>query len=415
MLKNKLYRDSESFVGDNSTLDMESIHDMDCRERDREELENEINEDVAAADEASQTVVEVQEAVAELSEAVEEMNPVEVGKAIGAIEDKLDTIAEDVEEVVVDTEALAAGNLVDGVRKELEAVSDKLKSAWEAVKNFFKAVWAKIKQMMMSFVLWLTDGAKKTKDILEKLNKKTDDRIEDLKAEKYADKVGSKLTAFTVLNIKTSEISGWASKVISGADSSSIDGRVLTDVKSGKFKLAANIQSNHIVKAMRFDGSSVKLALAVSDAGVKAYDGYHTATLTPATLSKTRLEIAKEIVGGGAKKYAQDLLGAVEGIVSEAKKLKEVLYKEMTDINSIIDKDVDNVSFKQGVFKMVWSKTLGSKSIEQYTAEEKVKAIRNRSSFTSNAAKDVLFGLNSLIKDINGIGQLVSSTYKSGE
>ncbi len=78
------------------------------------------------------------------------MNPVEVGKAIGAIEDKLDTIAENVEEVVADTEALVAGNLVSGVKQELEAISDKLKSAWEAVKNFFRAVWAKIKQMMLS-------------------------------------------------------------------------------------------------------------------------------------------------------------------------------------------------------------------------------------------------------------------------
>lgn len=415
MLKNKLYRDTEAFAGDNSTLDLESIHDMDMRERDREEIENEINEDVAAADEASQTVVEVQEAVAELSEAVENMNPVEVGKAIGAIEDKLDTIAENVEEVVVDTEALAAGNLVDGVRKEIEAISDKLKSAWQAVKNFFKSVWAKIKQMMMSFVLWLTDGAKKTKDIIEKLSKKSDDRKDDLKAEDFAGKVGSRLGTMTVLGFKTSEISGWVSKITNGADSSSIDDKAVKDIKAGKFKLPVNIQNNHIVKATRFDGTSLKVALAISDAGTIAYEGYYTATMTPAVAASTKLAIAKEVVGSNAKKYALDLLGAVEGIAGEAKKLKEVLYKEMTEINSIIDKDVEAASFKQGVFKMVWSKTLGSKSVDQYTAEEKVKAIRNRSSFTSNATKGVLFGLNSLIKDINGIGTLVASTYKDAE
>lgn len=396
-------------------MDTEAYHEMDARDRDREEMENEISSDIAIADEASQTVVEIQEAVDVLATNVEEMNPVEVGKAIGAIEDKLEIVAESVEEVVADTEALASGNLADGVRKELEAISDKLKSAWQTVKNFFKAVWAKIKQMMMSLVLWLTDGAKKTGDIKKRLSEKSDERKDDLKAEDFVGKVGSKLNTFTVLGIKPSEIANWASKVISGADGSSIDDRAAQDIKSGKFKMDANIQTNHIVKATRFDGGSLKVALALTDKGVTAYDGYYTASITPATAAKIKLDIAKEVVGTNAKKYAMDLLDSVEGIASEAKKLKETLYKEMTDINSIIDKDVEAASFKQGVFKMVWSKTLGSKSVDQYTAEEKVKAIRNRSSFTSNATKDVLFGLNSLIKDINGIGSLVASTYKDAE
>lgn len=159
MLKNRLYgNDVEGFESTGTALDAEQLHQMAVEDKDREEMEVEINTDVAAADDASQTVVEVQEAVEVLAAGVEEMNPVEVGKAIGAIEDKLDTIAENVEEAVVDTEALASGNLVAGVKQELEAISDKVKSAWEAIKNFFRAVWAKIKQMMLSVVLWATNA-----------------------------------------------------------------------------------------------------------------------------------------------------------------------------------------------------------------------------------------------------------------
>lgn len=399
-----------------TVMDAEAYHDMDARDRDREEMENEISADIAIADEASQTVVEIQEAVDVLAANVEEMNPVEVGKAIGAIEDKLETVAESVEEVVADTEALASGNLAAGVRKELEAISDKLKSAWQAVKNFFKAVWAKIKQMMMSLVLWLTDGAKKTKDIKDVLAKKSDERKDDLKAEDFTGRVGSKLGTLTIAGFKISDVTAWAGSVLDSTKTSIIDSKcqAAMDLNKG-FKAAVNVTTNNVVKVTRFDGTSLKFGLTVKDAGAIAYEGYYSATITPAAAAKVKLEIAKEIVGANAKKYAMDLLDAVEGIASEAKKLKETLYKEMTDINSIIDKDVEAASFKQGVFKMVWSKTLGSKSVDQYTAEEKVKAIRNRSSFTSNATKDVLFGLNSLIKDINGIGSIVSSTYKDAE
>ena len=70
--------------------------------------------------------------------------------------------------------------------------------------------------------------------------------------EDFTGKVGSKLNTFTVLGIKTSEIANWASKVISGADGSSIDDRAAQDIKAGKFKIDTNIQTNHIVKATRF-------------------------------------------------------------------------------------------------------------------------------------------------------------------
>ena len=413
MLKNRLYgNDAEGFQSTGKALDAEQLHQMSVEDKDREEMEMEITDEVAAADEASQTVVEVQEAVEVLAAGVEEMNPVEVGKAIGAIEDKLDTIAENVEEVVADSEALASGNLAAGVRQELEAISDKLKTAWEAVKNFFRAVWAKIKQMMMSIVLWATNAFKKSEDLVKKIADKGDKVKDGMDEKTIAAKVGSKLTAMTAIGFSVSDIKEWSGKVLDGTSESGIDKKTATNLTSGRdFKVAVNITGAHTVKVTRFAGSTVKFGLGLDVEGAVAYDGYSNATLTPAVLSGIQGKIAKEIISGG-KGYATGLLGKSKELADTLKSLKDKLFAEMNTVGKIVDGDVEAVKFEQGIFKMVWSKTLGKKSTEQLTAEDKVKLIRNRSSYTSNAASDVLFGLNAFMGDINGIGSIVLGMYE---
>lgn len=413
MLKDRLYgNDAEGFQFDGTTLDAEQLHQMASDDKDREEMEMEITTDVAAADEASQTVVEVQEAVEVLAAGVEEMNPVEVGKAIGAIEDKLDTIAENVEEVVADTEALVAGNLVAGVRQELEAISDKIKSAWEAVKNFFRAVWAKIKQMMLSVVLWATNAFKKSEDIISKLNAKGNKVKEDVDEASIIAKVGSKLVAMNALGFTVADVKEWSGKVLDSTSKSKIDSSASSTLTSGRdFKVGVNITSAHTVKVTRFAGSSVSFGLGLDVDGKVAYDGYSTANATPAVVSATQAKIGKALFSDG-KGYAKGLLSKSKELASIMKVLKEKLYAEMNTVGGIVEGNVESVKFDQGIFKMVWSKTLGSKSTEQLTAEDKVKLIRNRSSFTSNAAKDVLFGLNAFMSDINGIGSIAIGMYE---
>lgn len=413
MLKNRLYgNDVEGFESTGTALDAEQLHQMAVEDKDREEMEVEINTDVAAADDASQTVVEVQEAVEVLAAGVEEMNPVEVGKAIGAIEDKLDTIAENVEEAVVDTEALASGNLVAGVKQELEAISDKVKSAWEAIKNFFRAVWAKIKQMMLSVVLWATNAFKKSEDIISKLNAKGPKVKEDLKEDDIVSKVGSKLVAMNAIGFTVGDIKEWSGKVLDGTSKSKIDSETSSSLTSGRdFKSSVNITSAHTVKVTRFSGNSVSFGLGLSVDGKIAYDGYSTASVTPAVASATQSKIGKALFADG-KGYAKGLLGKSKELAGVMKTLKEKLYAEMNTVGGIVEANVDSVKFDQGIFKMVWSKTLGTKSTDQLTAEDKVKLIRNRSSFTSNAAKDVLFGLNAFMGEINAIGTIALGMYE---
>lgn len=417
MLKNKLYRDSESFAGDNSTLDLESIHAMDLREMDREEMENDINADLAVAEEASQTVVEVQEAVAELAESVEEMNPVEVGKAIGSIEDKLDTIAENVEEVVVDTEALAAGNLVDGVRKELEAISDKLKAAWEAVKKFFRGVWEKIKQMSRSLILWITDGSKKSKALLEKLGKVSELKS-DLDYKSVADKIGTKMAVILDADLKPEVVMKAleAAKQINdpSAASKSISAPFEKLVRtSSDYKSSLNLTNNHTVLITRFNGNVIKFIALTDD---NTYAGYHSATMLPATNAHYREIIAKEIVEGKYKPAEiMAWLKAVPSISERVKSINDASAKFLTELSSMASKEIDDVKFKQGMFKTIWSNTLGHKSADQYTAEDKVKAVRNMMSATSNGISDAIFGGNALIKEINGIAAIVLSCYKTAE
>lgn len=416
MLKSKLYgNDTEGFQPTGKALDAEQLHKMSQDDRDREEMELEISTEVKEADEASQTVVEVQEAVEVLAASVEEMNPVEVGKAIGAIEDKLDTIAENVEEVVADTEALASGNLAAGIRQELEAISDKVKSAWEAVKNFFRAVWAKIKQMMMSVILWATNAFKRSDDLIKKIGEKGDKVKDGVDEKSITAKVGAKLTAMEAIGFSISDIKEWSGKVLDGTSESGIDKKTATTLTSGRdFKVAVNITSAHTVKVTRFAGSTVKFGLGIDVEGAVAYDGYSSATITPAVLSATQGKIAKAIISGG-KGYATGLLGKSKELADTMKSLKEKLFAEMNTVGKIVDGDVESVKFEQGIFKMVWSKTLGKKSTEQLTADDKVKLIRNRSSYTSNAASDVLFGLNAFMSDINGIGSIVLGMYEDAK
>lgn len=413
MLKSKLYsQDREEFGSSSEVLDAEQMHEMAVRDADREEMENEINADLATAEEAGQTVVEIQEAVVELANNVEEMNPVEVGKAIGAIEDKLDTVAEQVEEVVVDTEALATGNLAAGIRQELEAISDKIKSAWQAVKNFFKAVWEKIKQMGRSVIVWLTDGTKKAEDLLKKINKVGDIKT-NLDYKSVSDRIGTKLNTISAAKLNASTVAGFATSIdLTDPAASKTLPAIASAVKSSDYTADVKISSGSTISATRITGNTIKFALVGDD---KKYAGYYTATMTKAASAKAREELAKSIVGGKGIDFIKPLLEAVPGIVKAVKATNDSAGKVIMEMTKTLDMEIDKVKFDQGMFKTIWTNTVGHKSADQYSAEEKVRAVKNMQGASSKAVSDAIFGGVAMAREINSVASIVLSCYAAGK
>lgn len=400
-----------AYESNTGVMDVEAYHDMDVRDMDREEMENEITEDIAIATEASDTVVEIQEAVDVLAANVEEMNPVEVGKAIGAIEDKLETVAENVEEAVVDTEALASGNLASGVRRELEAISDKLKSAWLKIKQFFRAVWEKIKQMGRSLILWLTDGTKKAKALLEKIDKKGELKS-DLDYKQIADKLGTKLAIVFDADLKPAVLV----KALSGVDvgdpasSDSSPGVEKLVRNSTDYKVSINLTSKHNVAVTRITNGVIKFMTYTTD---QTYAGYHSATMTPSASARIRESIAKDIVSGTFNLNSiQEFLKIVPDLTDTAKKQNDGATKYLSELDKLLSTNIEDVKFKQGMFKTIWSNTLGHKSADQYTAEEKVKVIKNMMSASTSSISDTIFGLTGLVKEINAVATIVLGCYK---
>ena len=84
----------------------------------------------------------------------------------------------------------------------------------------------------------------------------------------------------------------------------------------------------------------------------------------------------------------------------------------MERVNKDLSSEIESLKYDQGVFKMIWTKTLGTKSFEQLSAEEKVSYVRNKSSITSRMTFDILFGINGTIKDTAGVCKVMLDQYQ---
>lgn len=134
--------------------------------RDLEELSAAIESDVVVVDEATAVLTTVENQVEVLNENIDTMSPMEIGRAIGAIETNLDRVSNDTN--TIDTESIST------VKRDLEAISDSIKKAWEAVKQFFRAVWRKLKEWIRKIMAWFRVGKKeaikKTEDIIDTID-----------------------------------------------------------------------------------------------------------------------------------------------------------------------------------------------------------------------------------------------------
>lgn len=142
-----LKRDLKNKIS-NSSNDVESV-DI----RDLEELSSIIDSDMVVVDEASTVLNTVENQVEVLNENIDAMSPMEIGKAIGAIETNLDRVTPTTNNI--DCES------IDTVKRDLEAISDSIKKAWEAVKKFFSNIWYKIKLYYQRFIIWIRGDVRK--------------------------------------------------------------------------------------------------------------------------------------------------------------------------------------------------------------------------------------------------------------
>lgn len=385
-------------------LDFESIMTMDVEEAEFQAQAEETEKAVDAFEEASEIAVEVQEEIQETLENIEEMTPVAVGKALGAIAEKASDIA-DVAETAVDAEAMDA-DFKAGARLELEAISDSIKKAWEAVKNFFRSVWAKIKQLVHNVGLWVVNGEKKTKSVADKLAKKDktfkNDKMDEAKEKAAKSIVGARGVFSDLLLKDRGALNDWLSGLtdMNKLDKGSDALEKLVKSKASEFKGIPALDSTTSLKLVRCDGKSAKAVVLKKFEGVNGYSSYVTIQSPKFELAAEREQITAEVkaiaTASAAYDEAKIALENATIIQKSIKATKDALYKEMGEVGKQVDGDVEKVKFDQGFFKMVWSDTLGKKTAEQLTANEKVRLVRNRASFTSRYTFDVLYGLNGL-------------------
>lgn len=399
--------DVENFdsTGAVASLDYESMMLMEAEEAEFVEQATETEEAIEAFEDASTIAVEVQEEIQTTLENIEDMSPVAVGKALGAIAEKASELV-DVVETAVDAEAMDA-DYKAGARMELEAISDSIKKAWEAVKNFFRSVWAKIKQLIQNVGLWVVNGEKKTKAAKELLGKKSttlDGEISADKAKEVAKKLLNAVGFFgsTILEVEKSDVNAWLSGLTDMAKTTNVDKEIESLIKTNGTLLTGTpvLDGSTSIKVVRLDGSNLKVVVLKNFDGTNGYHSYASIGVSKLIAAKSEAEIAKGIsaVTKGAEihKEAGVMLANAATIQGKIKSIKDALYKEMSEVGKQVDSDVEKVKFDQGFFKMVWSSTLGKKSAEQMTADEKVRLVRNRASFTSKYTFDVLYGLHGL-------------------
>lgn len=397
----------ETIVG--SASDLENIN-VENVAADMVAGEQSLGRDLETFNTAVGVITDVEErAVAGLSD-LEHLSAVGCGVMIG----QLDMVASKLLSTagsVADTEAMDE-NPQEATKHSIEAISDKIKSAWEAVKKFFKVIWVKIQQLVADFLLWIGDSSKKV-DALVKMADAKGDLKDKVDVDAVAKKLGVRLASANVL-------SGMSEFSFAPLVEVEAMMKAVMDFEKGKpgvyeakdiSKLAKSYQGipaltdDQIIKVSRVDGTSLRFVVAEKVGANWGYSKYVKASLTD--------KAAKEI---GLKKVPTlaeiiDALKNAADIAKQAKAVKDTLYKEMTTVAKEINTDIEKVQFEQGIFKMVWSKTLGEKSLDQLTAEEKVSLLRNKSSLTSTYTFDILYGINGIVKDTIGASKICLDQY----
>lgn len=393
-----------------TTADLEAI-DAEVLIGNQRDLEEALEGDIDTFGDAVEVIEESEERVATLEEGLEEM-PTEA--LVGGVA-QLEVVAgqvDDMTDSVPSLESITAEPR-EAVRRSLESISAKLKAAWEKLKQFFRGIWNKIKQLVIDFMLWMGDHTKKI-DALKKLANEKGALKEKVDLDAIKKSVGNKLSSLSycmnggAFSVPLNKMK--AADFKSVADMSPNSDAVLSGAEVNKLAQFYNglpaLAANEYLVLTRFDGSSLKGVICSKDGSNIGYKSYLSVSLTEKSIAG--MKISKVLTLDEIKAA----LTFASTSISSAATAKTVLYKEMERVNKDLSSEVESLKYDQGVFKMIWTKTLGTKSFEQLSAEEKVSYVRNKSSITSRMTFDILFGINGTIKDTAGVCKVMLDQYQ---
>ena len=392
-----------------TSADLEAI-DAEVLIGNQRDLEEALEGDIDTFGDAVEVIEESEERVATLEEGLEEM-PTEA--LVGGVA-QLEVVAgqvDDMTDSVPSLESITAEPR-EAVRRSLESISAKLKAAWEKLKQFFRGIWNKIKQLVIDFMLWMGDHTKKI-DALKKLANEKGALKEKVDLDAIKKSVGNKLSTGAYMTDGTLHVPDTKMKAADYKNVADMSPTSKTAVPAAEVNKLAQfyngipaLADNEYLVITRFDGASLKGVICSKDGSNIGYKSYLSASLTEKSIAGVQIN---KVLTLAETKAALTFAGTS---ITAAATAKTVLYKEMERVNKDLSSEVESLKYDQGVFKMIWTKTLGTKSFEQLSAEEKVSYVRNKSSITSRMTFDILFGINGLIKDTAGVCKIMLDQYQ---
>jgi len=341
-----------------------------------------------------------------------------IGIALGALRQDATRLLGSALGEGVDAEALD-NDVVRAAVAEAEAISDTLKKAWETLKQFIAKVLKKIKQLATDIVLWAINGEKEASALIKTISD-YDALKTDVKLDKVKESIGSRLATLSIdageykfsagklFSASRKELTDMSKGVNGKASMSAVDTIVLDALKKNKSSFIGEvpmITNEHFIRVTRYDGSKLRFAVGTEIDGVTGYEKYVKLTVSDKAIKSITLAAVP------ALSEIKTILTDAVAISKSIAKTKDALYKEMIEVDKEVSGDIENLKFKDGIFKLAWTKTLGSKSLEQLTADEKVAAVRTKSSFVSTYTSDVLFGLNAQVKEAIGVSKIFLGQY----
>ena len=392
-----------------TSADLEAI-DAEVLIGNQRDLEEALEGDIDTFGDAVEVIEESEERVATLEEGLEEM-PTEA--LVGGVA-QLEVVAgqvDDMTDSVPSLESITAEPR-EAVRRSLESISAKLKAAWEKLKQFFRGIWNKIKQLVIDFMLWMGDHTKKI-DALKKLANEKGALKEKVDLDAIKKSVGNKLSTGAYMTDGTLHVPDTKMKAADYKNVADMSPTSKTAVPAAEVNKLAQfyngipaLADNEYLVITRFDGASLKGVICSKDGSNIGYKSYLSASLTEKSIAGVQIN---KVLTLAETKAALTFAGTS---ITAAATAKTVLYKEMERVNKDLSSEVESLKYDQGVFKMIWTKTLGTKSFEQLSAEEKVSYVRNKSSITSRMTFDILFGINGTIKDTAGVCKVMLDQYQ---
>lgn len=371
-----LKRDLKSRV----SIDSNDTESIDIR--DLEELSAAIESDMVVVDEASTVLTTVENQVEVLNNNIDTMSPMEIGRAIGAIETNLDRVTPDTN--IIDTESIST------VKRDLEAISDSIKKAWEAVKQFFADLWNKIKSYIRKFISWINGTRKVSDDRLDKLINGTD--FSKLK------KGVTEVDIFNKFgNIFGSIGDGEVTEIyhLDELLMLKLDGNITySSLEKWLKEDVLNLKYNDITKIIKISNDTISYDIfKYNDKGFYIYQGTSIYTFSDQEKKKAK----DRLISSGLLKQTgmMSLRTLLDSLAKNKSLYLDVLEKEFMKIDRMLASNIDNVTISNLIYKnVIWST-----SNSDYGTPTEITKLKGDPELSINRSNE----LRSYIKHINNM------------